>query len=53
MCRSLRPEREQWPGPARTLAGSIPEVYDSYLVPLIFEAFAADHAGRIAATGPA
>jgi SAM-dependent methyltransferase len=34
-------------------AGSIPELYDSQLVPLIFEPYAADLASRIAALGPA
>jgi ubiquinone/menaquinone biosynthesis C-methylase UbiE len=36
----------------KLFAGSIPEVYDTYLVPLIFEAFAADLAARVAAPGP-
>ena len=30
-------------------AGTIPELYDSYLVPLIFESYAADLAARLAA----
>ena len=33
-------------------AGSIPEIYDRYLVPLIFEPYAADLAERIAGTKP-
>ena len=33
-------------------AGSIPELYDSYLVPLIFEPYAADLAKRVAAHHP-
>ena len=33
-------------------AGSIPEIYDIYLVPLIFEAYANDLAGRAAALAP-
>ncbi len=33
-------------------AGSIPEIYDDYLVPLIFEGFARDLARRIAAEKP-
>ena len=33
-------------------AGSIPELYDSYLVPLIFEPYAADLARRVAAFDP-
>ena len=36
----------------KTFAGSIPELYDDYLVPLIFESFASDLAGRIAALSP-
>ena len=35
-----------------TFSGSIAEIYDTYLVPLIFEAYAADLAARVAA-GPA
>lgn len=34
-------------------AGSIPEVYDRYLVPLIFEPYAADLASRVAIRQPA
>jgi SAM-dependent methyltransferase len=34
-------------------AGSVPELYDSHLVPLIFEPYAADLAGRVAALDPA
>ena len=37
----------------KVFAGSIPEIYDSYLVPLIFESFAADLAGRVAEGNPA
>lgn len=33
-------------------AGSIPEFYDTYMVPLIFEVYAADLAGRVAALAP-
>jgi ubiquinone/menaquinone biosynthesis C-methylase UbiE len=36
----------------RLFAGSIPEVYDSYLVPLLFEGFAKDLAERVAALAP-
>jgi ubiquinone/menaquinone biosynthesis C-methylase UbiE len=36
----------------KLFAGSIPEVYDRYLVPLIFEANARDLAGRLAAANP-
>ncbi len=32
--------------------GSIPEIYDTYLVPLIFEAYARDIAERVATIGP-
>lgn len=36
----------------KVFAGSIPEVYDSYLVPLIFEAYAKDLAERVASLSP-
>ena len=36
----------------KVFAGSIPEIYDRFLVPLIFEPYALDLAGRIAATKP-
>ncbi len=36
----------------KVFAGSGPELYDTYLVPLIFEAYANDLADRIAALGP-
>jgi len=36
----------------RLFAGSIPEIYDRYLVPLLFEAFAKDLAERAAALSP-
>ena len=36
----------------KVFTGSIPEVYDSHLVPLIFEQYAADMATRAAALGP-
>ena len=36
----------------KVFAGSIPEIYDTYLVPLIFEPYAADLAGRAAALKP-
>ncbi len=36
----------------KLFAGSIPEIYDTYLVPLIFEAYAKDIAERTAALGP-
>lgn len=37
----------------KVFAGSIPEIYDTYLVPLIFEAYAADMARRVASASPA
>src|SRR5262245_9492071 len=36
----------------KLFAGSIPEIYDRYLVPLIFEQYALDLAGRIANSNP-
>ncbi|HEY1782426.1 MAG TPA: methyltransferase domain-containing protein [Roseiarcus sp.] len=36
----------------RTFAGSIPDMYDSYIVPLLFEPYAADLARRAAETSP-
>src|SRR5471032_3207059 len=36
----------------KVFAGSIPEIYDRFLVPLIFEPYAADLAGRAAAIRP-
>ena len=36
-----------------TFAGSIPEIYDRYLVPLIFEPYARNLAQRLSAFGPA
>src|ERR1700688_840597 len=36
----------------RLFAGSIPEIYDRFLVPLIFESYALDLAKRIAKTDP-
>ncbi len=37
----------------KDFTGSIPEIYDTYLVPLSFEAYARDLADRIAALDPA
>lgn len=37
----------------QVFAGSIPEIYDTYLVPLIFERFASDLAQRVATSHPA
>src|SRR4030088_1424124 len=36
----------------KLFAGSIPEVYDRFLVPLIFEPYAADLAARVAMAQP-
>ncbi len=36
----------------KVFSGSIPDLYDTYLVPLIFEAYAHDLAGRVAALKP-
>lgn len=36
----------------KTFTGSIPELYDEYLVPLIFESYASDLAGRVASLSP-
>jgi ubiquinone/menaquinone biosynthesis C-methylase UbiE len=36
----------------KVFSGSIPELYDTYLVPMIFEAYADDLAGRVAALEP-
>lgn len=33
-------------------SGSIPDIYDTYLVPLIFQGYATDLAARVAALGP-
>ncbi len=39
-------------GTDSVFAGSIPDIYDEYLVPLIFEPYAADLAKRVAASAP-
>jgi ubiquinone/menaquinone biosynthesis C-methylase UbiE len=36
----------------KVFAGSIPEIYDRYLVPLIFESYASDLAARVAEVKP-
>ena len=36
----------------KVFAGSIPEIYDTYLVPLILGAYASDLAQRVAQAGP-
>lgn len=41
------------PDSDKVFAGSIPQLYDEYLVPLIFEPYAVDLAERVAARGPA
>lgn len=40
-------------GADKVFAGSIPQLYDEYLVPLIFEPYAEDVAARVAARKPA
>jgi len=40
------------PGSDAVFAGSIPELYESHLVPMIFAFYAADMAQRVAALGP-
>src|SRR6185312_17238409 len=39
-------------GGVKVFAGSIPQLYDEYLVPLIFEPYAEDLAARLAARNP-
>jgi ubiquinone/menaquinone biosynthesis C-methylase UbiE len=41
------------PDTDKVFSGSIPELYDGYLVPLIFEPYAADLARRLASRSPA
>jgi ubiquinone/menaquinone biosynthesis C-methylase UbiE len=36
----------------KVFAGSVPEIYDRFMVPLIFEPYALDLAGRVAALAP-
>ncbi len=36
----------------KLFSGSIPEFYDTYMVPLIFQAYAEDMAARVASVGP-
>jgi SAM-dependent methyltransferase len=40
------------PGPDKVFAGSIPKFYEAYLVPLLFEPYAADLVSRLAARSP-
>lgn len=40
-------------GSDKVFAGSIPELYDTYMVPLIFEPYASDLAHRVAEAAPA
>src|SRR5258708_1514249 len=52
--------RDQWTGIGgkrmaasdKVFAGSIPEIYDRFLVPLIFEPYAVDLAARVAKADP-
>lgn len=39
-------------GADKVFAGSIPELYDTHMVPLIFEPYAADLAARLAVRPP-
>ena len=39
-------------GNDRVFTGSIPKLYETYLVPLIFEPYAADLANRLASRAP-
>ena len=41
------------PGTDKVFAGSIPVIYESHLVPLIFEPYAVDLANRVASVSPA
>ena len=41
------------PDTDKVFSGSIPKLYETYLVPLIFEPYAADLATRLASVGPA
>lgn len=41
------------PGTDKVFAGNIPAIYESHLVPLIFEPYAADMVGRVASKSPA
>jgi SAM-dependent methyltransferase len=41
------------PNTDKVFAGSIPKIYDAYLVPLIFEPYAVDLASRLASRSPA
>jgi hypothetical protein len=38
------------PGTDKVFSGSVPKLYEEYLVPLIFEPYAADLANRLAST---
>ena len=46
------PTRMSHPGTDKVFAGSIPAIYQSHLVPLIFEPYAVDLARRVAARSP-
>jgi ubiquinone/menaquinone biosynthesis C-methylase UbiE len=49
---ALRLKEEPMAAADKVFAGSIPEIYDRYLVPLIFDAYALDLAERVAESGP-
>jgi ubiquinone/menaquinone biosynthesis C-methylase UbiE len=50
--RRLAGDRKAMSESDKVFAGSVPENYDRYLVPLIFESFAQDTAQRVAALSP-
>src|SRR5262245_29078824 len=50
--RDLQQETLPMPAADRVFAGSIPEVYDRLMVPLIFEPYASDLAERLARLQP-
>lgn len=50
--RRLAGDRKAMSESDKVFAGSVPENYDRYLVPLIFESFAQDIAQRVAALSP-
>jgi ubiquinone/menaquinone biosynthesis C-methylase UbiE len=47
----LRPREETMATTDKVFGGSIPEIYDRHLVPLLFEPYALDLAGRVARSG--
>lgn len=36
----------------KVFAGSVPDIYDAYMVPLIFDSYAADLAARVSGSSP-